>query len=65
MIEMATDAGKYSDAWEINDEALRRFPESAKIYRIRGYLECAEEKYKEAIEDCTRANFIREILRTL
>lgn len=55
IIETAVVAKQYSDAWKICKEAFKRFPESARIYGSRGYLECAERKYEEAIEDCTRA----------
>lgn len=55
IIEAAVLAKEYSDAWKICKEAAKRFPESPRVYGSRGYLECAEYKYENAIKDCTRA----------
>ena len=38
-----------------SDEAVRRFPNRADVYGCRGYLECSEKQFHEAIEDCTKA----------
>lgn len=55
IIEAAVGAKEYSDGWKICAEAVKRFPESPRILGSRGYLECAEHKYEEAILDCSKA----------
>lgn len=55
IIEMAVEAKEYSDAWKMCKEAAKRFPESPRVYGSRGYLECAEHNYANAVKDCTSA----------
>lgn len=55
IVEIATEKKDYSRAWRFSDEAVRRFPNRADVYGCRGYLECSEKQFHEAIEDCTKA----------
>lgn len=60
IIEAATQAEEYYDAWKICKEAFNRFPGSARVYGARGYLECAQGRYEDAVKDCTRAIEIKK-----
>lgn len=60
IMEAATQAKEYCDAWKICNEAFHRFPGSARVYGARGYLECAQGRYEDAVKDCTRAIEIKK-----